>query len=105
MTDHHPDAETVLAMSRAQTGRRPTPDAIDRRGAAAALDALTAAGLAVVRVGDVPPWMERLAPTFPETECGQFGWFCREDDSIFWADDHDGIGEIAERLYVVMDTP
>jgi hypothetical protein len=66
MTDHHPDAETVLAEANlashihdsAEWGRsvvmHTNEEAVQR-----ALDALSAAGLAVVRVGDVPPWMER----------------------------------------------
>jgi hypothetical protein len=75
MTDHHPDAETVppeavewwcqTRYRRSAFSDHPNTagdltvwgigatDAIQH-----ALAALSAAGLAVVRVGDVPPWME-----------------------------------------------
>jgi hypothetical protein len=54
MADHHPDAAEVLAEF--ISGRDPDfwyPGS----KAADLLNALAAAGLAVVKVGEVPPWM------------------------------------------------
>ena len=53
MSDHHPDAKAVLttaAQNIAYEGHHVTTGDL--------LDALSAAGLAVVKVGDVPPWMD-----------------------------------------------
>jgi hypothetical protein len=81
MTDHHPDAETVLAAAvhgsscpcgawpcRWRATAHDVEAGLDQTAefttvkaqahAMKALAALSAAGLAVVRVGDVPPWME-----------------------------------------------
>ena len=57
MSDHHPDAETVL---RADSLFNDCLRITGATGAKFALAALSAAGLAVVRVGDVPRWMEQM---------------------------------------------
>jgi len=68
MTDHDPSAVEVLAR-RFATARYGSgvsmsgdhnPNPVDNRHAKEQLLDLTAAGLAVIRVGEVPPWMEAL---------------------------------------------
>lgn len=70
MTDHHPDAADVLAHGWADDPEDGCVGSIDdldewyttpRDLAVTAIAALSAAGLAVVKVGDVPPWMEQVA--------------------------------------------
>lgn len=52
---HHPDAAEVLEVRYPSDGKR-CCEAFDLPSDI--LDTLASAGLAVVRVGDVPPWME-----------------------------------------------
>jgi hypothetical protein len=88
MTDHHPDARSVIANSvtnMAYQGYHANADDL--------LDALTAAGLAVVRVGDVPPWMEPAECDYANDTM----WPC--PDPCF------AVAGDRRKRYVVKDTP
>jgi hypothetical protein len=107
MTDNHPDAETVLAVWHRREGGvwcgeckgLTWPDGDDAAELANdALAALSAAGLAVVRVGDVPPWME-FAGAYDDPDQVRVRY---EDEAC----DHDFEEcSVCRPLYVLKDQP
>ena len=91
MTDHDPTAVEVLEAASLTSHMEERWDGAEivlhtnALAAELALDALTAAGLAVVQVGEVPPWMREVAH--------RALWSPDDDDSWWYGDHESGISK------------